>query len=72
MELRETNSSICPRCNRKFICQPYNIEQCQCSQIVLSLTTLEFIKTKGYQGCLCIDCLRELEEIHGDKFQINN
>lgn len=72
MEIQKAKSAICPRCNREFLCQPQNIEACQCSQIVLGQTTLEFIMSKGYQGCLCIDCLRELEEMHADRIQINN
>jgi cysteine-rich CWC protein len=50
----------CPRCNKIFECKAGNINDCQCSNINLSVEEQSFIETK-YQDCLCIDCLKDLK-----------
>lgn len=49
----------CERCQAAFECQPNAIEQCQCSQWVLTPATRTLI-AQQYQDCLCVSCLQEL------------
>jgi Cysteine-rich CWC len=56
----QKENSHCPRCGRNFVCNPGNIQACQCSGIPLSAEQKAFIEER-YQGqCLCKDCLLEL------------
>ena len=57
MPLKEFKS--CPRCNKKFECDPGNIEQCQCYGIVLSAEEIAWMEEK-YKNCLCSNCLRQI------------
>jgi hypothetical protein len=46
----------CPRCKAPFICQPGNVQACQCAGIRLSEAAKQFISSQ-YTDCLCRDCL---------------
>ncbi|WP_078667350.1 cysteine-rich CWC family protein [Chitinophaga eiseniae] len=50
----------CPRCNRTFECRVNSIHRCQCSGVPLTLEE-RFRISEKYQGCLCENCLRELQ-----------
>lgn len=56
-----SEEKICPRCNQIFICDPGNIQHCQCNDICLSAAVKEKI-SEEYEDCLCIKCLVELNE----------
>lgn len=51
---------ICPRCQKNFECKVGNITECQCFGIQVSEALQAFLLNKGYEDCLCADCLREL------------
>ena len=53
----------CPRCFQAFECQPGNIAHCQCSSVTVSEATREFLAGTLYQGCLCANCLREVNAL---------
>ncbi|WP_447642334.1 MULTISPECIES: cysteine-rich CWC family protein [Chitinophagaceae] len=50
----------CSRCHRSFVCNVRAIANCQCN-IALSTQTLQFLRKTQY-GCLCKDCLVELND----------
>jgi hypothetical protein len=54
----------CPRCSIAFECKAGTIMQCQCSSIQLTVEESAFILAK-YDGCLCINCLRDLQKKYG-------
>lgn len=53
---------ICPRCKKEFACHSENISACNCSQISLSNETKSFL-AKTFYGCLCNNCLAELNQL---------
>lgn len=57
---------ICPRCNNTFICRVDNIELCNCKKVRLNAGVRDYIK-KEYAGCLCLECLIEVNQ----KFETN-
>jgi hypothetical protein len=50
----------CPRCQRNFECRVGSILRCQCQDITLTEEERLFIQ-QGYNGCLCIDCLYDMQ-----------
>ena len=50
---------VCPVCKKNFHCFEKNIELCQCSKIVMSSTTREYIRAY-YENCLCVECLQDI------------
>ena len=50
---------ICQRCNSIFECKVGNINNCQCSSIVLSDDLQNFLDNSFFD-CLCINCLADL------------
>ena len=51
----------CEMCGHEFLCNPYNVSNCQCSQIVLSGEAKQYAKTH-YTDCLCLTCLKKINE----------
>ena len=51
----------CSKCHKSFECKVDDIEQCHCSNHVLSAQLLEEISEK-YDNCLCSNCLTDLKE----------
>lgn len=49
----------CPRCAAGFHCGANDPAPCACCSLVLPEATLAALRRR-YQGCLCLDCLREL------------
>jgi len=54
-------TSVCPLCKEEFICKAGIISQCECFSITLSDKTREILREK-YDECLCVKCLKKLEE----------
>ena len=52
---------VCPRCGKTFECKPGDITNCQCAGLKISEEVAAFI-AKKYGDCLCISCLRELNQ----------
>jgi ribosomal protein L34E len=52
----------CPRCHHTFECKVNSIHRCQCSGVLLT-TEERFRISQRYQGCLCENCLRELQVV---------
>ncbi|MFN8284108.1 MAG: cysteine-rich CWC family protein [Chitinophagales bacterium] len=52
----------CQRCNTAFQCKVGSIELCQCSKIILNETTQAYLQ-QNYKDCICITCMKELQEI---------
>lgn len=57
----------CPRCQRSFVCQPEAIAECQCSAVLLSVEAREALAESGFLDCLCVECLREYQQVVGIK-----
>lgn len=51
----------CPRCNKSFVCKAGNITQCQCYGFDLK-PDLKVLLEQRYNECLCVDCLRHLQQ----------
>ncbi len=49
----------CPRCGRLFSCT--GEMGCWCLSVSLSVDVSDFISSR-YEGCLCKQCLRNIEE----------
>jgi hypothetical protein len=52
----------CPRCGKSFECKAGSITICQCFAVHLTPEESDAIK-KQYEDCLCVDCLRELQNM---------
>jgi hypothetical protein len=50
----------CERCEISFACTPEKINECQCSQVLLSEKTHQFL-ANAFFDCLCKNCLSEIE-----------
>jgi hypoxanthine phosphoribosyltransferase len=51
---------ICPLCNQYFECKIGDINNCQCSKIILNDKETSYIKDK-FTDCLCITCINKLK-----------
>ena len=51
----------CELCKQDFVCNPYNVINCQCSQIVLCSEARQYIKTQ-FADCLCLNCLKKIND----------
>ncbi len=52
---------ICERCQSRIECKANNYTQCQCSKVVLNLNEVQYV-SESYDGCLCANCLLELQQ----------
>ncbi|WP_050981155.1 cysteine-rich CWC family protein [Saprospira grandis] len=52
----------CPSCHKSFECQPENISNCQCVDLVIG-PALRAHLAKSKKSCYCATCLRELNTI---------
>jgi len=52
---------LCERCKTAFECKANSFTKCQCSKVPLTLNETQYI-SENYDGCLCVDCLREVKE----------
>jgi hypothetical protein len=55
-----TSPVVCPRCTAPFECG-IDTGKCWCSDVKLTNKTRTAFK-QYYEGCLCQDCLKALEE----------
>ncbi|MBI3518659.1 MAG: cysteine-rich CWC family protein [Bacteroidetes bacterium] len=53
----------CPRCNKEFVCNPFNISSCDCNNIQLSPEETTFIANQ-FSDCVCNACLKELKHAY--------
>jgi len=51
----------CGRCNAQFDCRIQDIASCQCSTVLVSEATVDYLLRNSYD-CLCANCLTELED----------
>jgi hypothetical protein len=51
----------CERCSVPFECKANKFSQCQCSVVQLTLNQVQYV-SELYDGCLCADCLRILQQ----------
>lgn len=51
---------FCERCHQPFICNPTNIEVCDCRKIILTSEEIAYI-AKRYSNCVCNTCLLHLK-----------
>ncbi len=49
----------CPRCGGGFACGMNGAAPCPCTTVTLEPALLADLRQR-FQGCLCLDCLREL------------
>jgi len=52
-------NSACPRCGSLFICKMGDIDHCDCLMVGMDAWARVYVSER-YEGCLCVDCLREL------------
>jgi hypothetical protein len=50
----------CPRCGAAFHCGADEPQPCACSRITLDAATLSRLREQ-WRGCLCLDCLLQLQ-----------
>ncbi len=50
----------CPRCQVEFVCNPFNVANCNCSNIELSYEETQYISSQ-FNDCVCNKCLAELK-----------
>ncbi|MCT4639939.1 MAG: cysteine-rich CWC family protein [Bacteroidales bacterium] len=50
----------CPKCGAEFSCFAETKQRCWCMDVELSEDTLKVLNS-DFNGCLCPDCLNELE-----------
>ncbi len=73
MSTKEVNSnkaSNCPRCDKKFVCRPDNISECDCSKIDLTPEEYRYISSK-FTLCVCNNCLKDLKSEYNTHFHFN-
>jgi hypothetical protein len=51
----------CERCRARIECKANSYTKCQCSGIQLTLNEVQYI-AELFDGCLCINCLHELQQ----------
>jgi len=51
----------CERCGKAIECKANSFTKCQCSVVQLSLNEVQYI-SENYEGCMCADCLRAMQE----------
>ena len=51
----------CPRCHKRFLCQPNAIEDCQCAGVQLEERHHEYLASV-YTDCLCQACLLQIKQ----------
>ncbi|QJD94915.1 cysteine-rich CWC family protein [Mucilaginibacter robiniae] len=51
----------CERCRAPFECKANSYTKCQCSEVQLSINEVQYV-SELYDGCLCVNCLRELQQ----------
>jgi hypothetical protein len=51
----------CERCRAPFECKANSYTKCQCTTVQLTLNETQYI-SEQYDGCLCADCLIELQK----------
>ena len=57
----------CLRCRAEFECKVGTITECHCFQIQLTEEERAFIRGKGFEDCLCGDCIKVLKEEFGQE-----
>ncbi|RKR84961.1 hypothetical protein BDD43_5215 [Mucilaginibacter gracilis] len=51
----------CERCSTAFECKANKFTQCQCSAVALTINEVQYV-SELYDGCLCAQCLRVLQQ----------
>ena len=56
-------SDRCPRCGGGFHCGANDAAPCACTALKLDATLLADLR-RQFNGCLCLNCLRQLAAAH--------
>ncbi|WP_317900217.1 cysteine-rich CWC family protein [Aurantibacillus circumpalustris] len=67
---RKEEETNCPRCEKKFICNPNDISACNCSKVELTTEEYRFISSQ-FKICVCNVCLKDLKDEYNKKFHYN-
>jgi hypothetical protein len=59
-DLGAGTNGACLRCGAAFHCGANDPAPCPCGALRLDPATLQALRER-YAGCLCLDCLRQLE-----------
>ncbi|MDB5090662.1 MAG: hypothetical protein JWR09_4656 [Mucilaginibacter sp.] len=51
----------CERCGGSIECKANSYTKCQCSVVKLNLNEVQYI-AENYEGCMCANCLLELQQ----------
>ncbi len=51
----------CERCGSGIECKANSYTKCQCSVVQLNLNEVQYI-AENYEGCMCANCLTELQQ----------
>ncbi|WP_254060825.1 cysteine-rich CWC family protein [Mucilaginibacter sp. L196] len=57
----------CERCKASFECKANSFTKCQCAKVQLTLNETQFV-SELFDGCLCADCLLELQKEYKEDF----
>ena len=61
----------CDRCGTGIECKANSYTKCQCSVVQLTLNEVQYI-SENYEGCMCANCLLELQGEYREAMGINN
>jgi len=50
----------CERCGKRIECKANAYTKCQCSNVQLTLNEVQYI-SENFDGCMCANCLRDLQ-----------
>jgi len=61
----------CDRCGKRIECKANAYTKCQCSDVQLTLNEVQYI-SENFEGCMCADCLRDLQLEYKEAMGITN
>ncbi|MBN8858687.1 MAG: cysteine-rich CWC family protein [Sphingobacteriales bacterium] len=60
--LKKHELKYCPRCGKDFECKVGDINRCQCTTVLISGETRQFLEQTHYD-CLCSACLQQIDHL---------
>ena len=59
----------CDRCGARIECKANSYTKCQCSEVQLTINEVQYI-SENYEGCMCANCLLDLQSEYRDMMGI--
>ncbi|HVW98557.1 MAG TPA: cysteine-rich CWC family protein [Mucilaginibacter sp.] len=61
----------CERCGVRMECKANAYTKCDCSKVQLNLNEVQYIAER-YEGCMCPNCLQELQQEYRLTLSLSN